>query len=120
MKTSELIGPALDWAVAKAEGPRSVAACYYDDDELPVVRDEADRQTWTPSTDWSQGGPIIEREKMQLTYSDGAEWGAYIWTGESFAGWGPTPLIAAMRCFCCSKLGDEIDIPEELCQQQKS
>jgi hypothetical protein len=28
--------------------------------------------------------------------------------------WGDTPLIAAMRCFVTSKLGDEIEIPEEL------
>lgn len=27
---------------------------------------------------------------------------------------GPTPLIAAMRCYVASKLGDEVDIPEEL------
>lgn len=27
---------------------------------------------------------------------------------------GPTPLIAAMRCFVASKLGDEVEIPEEL------
>jgi hypothetical protein len=27
---------------------------------------------------------------------------------------GPTLLIAAMRCFVASKLGDTIDIPEEL------
>jgi hypothetical protein len=27
---------------------------------------------------------------------------------------GPTPLIAAMRCYVASKLGDYIDIPEEL------
>ena len=29
-------------------------------------------------------------------------------------GAGPTPLIAAMRCFCCSKLGDEVEVPDEL------
>ena len=28
--------------------------------------------------------------------------------------YGPTPLIAAMRCYVASKLGDEIEIPEEL------
>ena len=28
--------------------------------------------------------------------------------------YGPTPLIAAMRCYCCAKLGDEVDIPDEL------
>ena len=27
---------------------------------------------------------------------------------------GPTPLIAAMRCYVASKLGDDVDIPEEL------
>jgi hypothetical protein len=29
-------------------------------------------------------------------------------------GVGPTPLVAAMRCYCASKLGDEVDVPEEL------
>lgn len=28
--------------------------------------------------------------------------------------YGPTPLIAAMRCYVASKLGDEVEIPEEL------
>jgi hypothetical protein len=27
---------------------------------------------------------------------------------------GHTPLIAAMRCYVASKLGEEIDVPEEL------
>ena len=30
---------------------------------------------------------------------------------------GPTPLIAAMRCFVASKLGDEVDVPDELIKQ---
>lgn len=29
-------------------------------------------------------------------------------------GYGPTPLIAAMRCFVASKLGDEVEVPDEL------
>jgi hypothetical protein len=28
--------------------------------------------------------------------------------------WGPTPLVAAMRCFVKSKCGDEIEVPKEL------
>jgi hypothetical protein len=28
--------------------------------------------------------------------------------------YGPTPLIAAMRCYVASRLGDEVDVPEEL------
>ena len=27
---------------------------------------------------------------------------------------GPNPLIAVMRCYVASKLGDEVNIPEEL------
>jgi len=30
---------------------------------------------------------------------------------------GDTPLIAAMRCYVASKLGDEVDVPEELLEQ---
>lgn len=33
---------------------------------------------------------------------------------ESECSYGPTPLIAAMRCYVASKLGDEVEIPEEL------
>ena len=109
IKTAELTGPALDWAVAKCEGPNSVATCYYVDNS-PVYLDEAPTPEWKPSTDWAQGGPIIEREGID-TYQSGL-WAAEI-DGEHRQE-GPTPLIAAMRCFVASKLGDEIEIPEEL------
>jgi hypothetical protein len=88
---------------------------------------------YSPSTDWSQGGPIIEREKIVLyiyTTSGGGssyrgwsankherqydeESGEYI-KGSDFFMIGDTPLIAAMRCYVASKLGNEVDIPEEL------
>lgn len=62
--------------------------------------------TYKPSTDWSQGGPIIEREKMGVFPThDG--WAAGMQSG-------PTPLIAAMRCYVANKLGDEVEIPKEL------
>jgi hypothetical protein len=32
----------------------------------------------------------------------------------SYSATGPTPLIAAMRCYALSKLGEEIEIPEDL------
>ena len=113
MKTSELQGAALDWAVAKCEG---VAL------DPNLLKDgHAVKFRFEPSTDWAQGGPIIEREwinvekrinEMDWTasvvyedYSDGFEW---------TEAKGDTPLIAAMRCYVALKLGDEIDIPEEL------
>jgi hypothetical protein len=112
MKTSELTGAALDWAVAKCE-EANIGDGYY----TGVVLSDGEFK-YSPSTDWSQGGPLIEREGMWL----------YQWNeqGEPDVGWGsedkdgnhvrtgPTPLIAAMRCYVASKLGDEVDVPEKL------
>lgn len=112
MKTSELTGDALDWAVAKCEGyewmnknmvhPRNGLPCGV----IPF------------STDWAQGGPIIEREICELTKcGEPAYWEARAGfegdRGHAVAT-GPTPLIAAMRCYVASKLGDEVEIPKEL------
>lgn len=71
---------------------------------------------YQPSTDWYQGGPIIEREQIatQFWTSEG-EWEALI-KGGFFASRGPSPLIAAMRCYVTSKLGEEVEVPNELCK----
>ena len=111
MKTSELTGTALDWAVCKAKGQYQCPV-----DEYTKVWMASRRY----STDWAQGGPIIEREGINLSHNTFhyTRWEA--WTpapeqerGEAVA-LGPTPLIAAMRCYVASKLGDEVEIPEEL------
>ena len=108
MKTSELIGTALDWAVAKCEGYAGIA-----------LQERSSSDWYSPSTDWAQGGPIIEREEINLdNYAKNPKWSA--WTpapdresGEAQA-YGPTPLIAAMRCYVASKLGDDVTLPPEL------
>jgi hypothetical protein len=107
MKTSELTGLALDWAVAKCEGRQ----------EPEVVNNFAVAwYTWPNthySTDWAQGGPIIEREGIHTGQGMDGLW--YANKGISkYHQFGRTPLIAAMRCYVASKLGDDIDIPEEL------
>ena len=100
MKTAELTGAALDWAVAKCEGE-------------PV---------YSYSTNWIFGGPIIEREGLCVgtrytsdqIYVDGD---VLCWARTPAGGYlkyGGTPLIAAMRCYVASTLGDEVDVPEEL------
>lgn len=97
IKTSELIGPALDWAVMNAlnfGNPWKSIPSY--------------------STDWSQGGPVIE----QMThYTMGMDVnGRYYcrdWTSNRTRT-ADNILVAAMRCYVASKLGDEIEIPEEL------
>jgi hypothetical protein len=93
---ASLEGAALDWAVTLAEYPNT---------EQDVWRNF--RSECHYSTDWAQGGPIIEREKIELTH-DGFEWWARIWADEDYEG--PTPLIAAMRCYVASKLGDEVKL----------
>jgi len=102
MKTSELTGAALDWAVHQAwcEG-----ACH--DEPYPHY-----------STNWSQGGPIIEREGVSLIRQTPDRWVSEYSNGcdrfDHARSHGPTPLIAACRCYVASKLGDTVDIPEEL------
>lgn len=128
IKTSELTGAALNWAVAQCDNRRigfnhggglEVRGRTEDGAELPEAWDLW--MPWYPSTDWSQGGPIIEREDISLVRFEHrweATIGAYSQeidhTCNGYAPYGPTPLIAAMRCYVASKLGDEVDIPEEL------
>jgi hypothetical protein len=110
MKTSELTGAALDWAVAKCEiYPMGI---WYDEDELPMVRED-ETSEYKPSTNWTQGGAIIEREMIELVPVSGALWEAYK-RNQHIPNDGTTPLEAAMRCYVASKLGDEIEVPEEL------
>lgn len=106
VETKNLTGPALDWAVAFALGASWTAwrfVEYHSDGEMHY------------STSWLHGGPIIERERISISPEENG-WSANICApryGLSL-GFGPTPLIAAMRCFVASRLGDEVEIPEEL------
>ena len=120
MKTSELTGPALDWAVAKCEGIELENGCYNRllvDGRMSKGQEMLVR--FNPSTDWSQGGPIIEREGISIVLDWDVvgefSWGATRIEGPAVSSeQGPTPLIAAMRCYVASKLGDEVEIPDGL------
>ena len=120
MKTFDLIGIALNWAVSQAED------LDYEWDNFGVFEEKTERYndleyavSYEPSTNWTQGGPIIERERITLINNEPTTtWIASV-PGTEFTKcrvleYGHTPLIAAMRCFVASKLGDEIDIPENL------
>lgn len=112
-KTAGLTGAALDWAVIYAQ-------CLEATEGKPILaRDLADialrNGATSATTDWSKGGPIIERDGITLrSCIDGAAWDAELAYEETILASGPTPLIAAMRCFVASKLGDEVDVPKEL------
>ena len=115
IKTSELTGAALILAVQQCEASRK----------------DIDFAWWTeeydPTTNWAQGGPIIEREGIDVHRVNAEMWSAKLWVNNSGMAKnpaqrfkhniqtdGPTPLIAAMRCYVASKQGDTIDVPEEL------
>lgn len=130
MKASELTGAALDWAVAKAMGREDPiyrfapepgdkdweeGAAY---SKLFYISGPDKQGPYSPSTSWAQGGPIIGREPIDIFHMEREPpvFEAEIQTGpcKRAKGRGPTHLIAAMRCFVASKLGDEIELPEEL------
>ena len=119
MKTCVLNGPKLDWAVAKALNIEVLVFAG----RYVVLKPEGQVyscEVFAPSTNWAQGGPITERE------------GIYIWPDATNTGYlaftraagklqhrcaGPTPLVAAMRCFVAMKLGEEVEIHENLFSQ---
>jgi len=115
VNVAQLIGPALDWAVAKAEGMiEDVCTWLYE----ATVEEVADSDGWRPSTKWGQGGPIMEKAQISVLcepsalYPDDARWKAAVpASDEPVYYYGPTPMIAAMRCVVASKLGDEVELP---------
>ena len=117
IKVSDLAGDALDWAVATCEARN--------------VMNERGFVSWpyltgySPSTNWALGGPIIEREMIQLTphcminplHGWAAAFRSFDEDDDVYALHrmrGKTPLLAGMRCYVASKLGDKIEIPEGL------
>ncbi len=120
IKTSELADAALDWAVAKCEGYE----CEFGDEvsgpwlvpQEEYLHDKKPLASFRPSTNWAYGGPIIERERVSIR-----QWTnvpiVHAYMPQDDAPWASddvSPLIAAMRCYVASKLGDEVDVPDEL------
>lgn len=120
MKTSELTGQTLNITVHNLLHP-----------EEPI-KEGCSAPPY--AYDWSFGGPIIDSEKIATSYDsdwvydpatvdpddepdNGDRW--YAEMRESSHGfvsaYGPTLLVAAMRCFVASQLGDEVEVPDALC-----
>lgn len=127
LKASDLAGAALDWAVATCEG-------------VPLVKNPFGANyspgywvhfggivggdyrkcggKYSPSTNWAQGGPIVDAQRLKLTprFPHHPDWEAEFRfpAGGGANAFGPTPLIAAMRCYVISRLGQEVEEPEGL------
>ena len=121
VQTAELTGAALDWAVAVCKN----LEIHPPQKDMKIAVRNVEWEPWwvfTPTSNWAQGGPIIERGEIGIKRRSpcmkGEEWEASPSITAKGAGgrWGvgPTPLVAAMRCYVISKMGEAIDLPNEL------
>ncbi len=124
VKVSELSGYALDWAVGKrAEGLKITTLGSGHTHGIWLVSGESwytNYKAYHPSTEWEQGGPIIERirglyVKHWIESSYDTRYEVHIHNSEEDSiGFGETLLIASMRCYIASRLGDTVSVPVEL------
>lgn len=121
IKTSDLIGASLDWAVME---------CYRSTFQMATEpkpwRGGIDTfgpgngykypswgaKKYNPSTNWELGGPIIDSLKPHFTIVPDNRGGGVIADTPAALLKGPTYLVAAMRCFVATNLGDEVEVPD--------
>lgn len=132
IKTTELTGAALDWAVAKAVKPDSDSGEVTQKTvvrngeviiECQIYGDPLSLTLWRPSRAWAQGGPLIEQRRIVV-------WHGTIYRSHDDASrdcaakhhgmlepeaYGATYLEAACRAIVAAKLGETVNIPDELC-----
>ena len=126
VKVKEATNVQLDWMVAKCEGALyPLGNVVLDRKQLLITIggniEEDEFMMFRPSTDWSQGGPIIEQKQIYIhPTGDANKWESYVWNADpgiehfAFKQFGST-LVAAMRCYVASELGDEVEVPDSLC-----
>lgn len=110
IKVSEAQGPVLNWLVAKCAGHSAYKK------HTGLYAKGTGKLNY--STEWSQGGPLMERDLICVVKWDDNTRQFHAECHKPYANpaptSGPTQLIAAMRCYVVSKLGDEVEVPEEL------
>ena len=136
VETSYLKGPQLSWAVAKA-----LKYEVHITEKSGAPRREVLLKglsvPFHPWGDWAVGGGIVESHRITIlhTNSTPSHWYAILAPsqptrevygrrdqsrGEAYivsprhGEYGPTPLIAAMRCLVSRLLGPAVEVPEEL------
>jgi len=115
IKVSEATNRQLDWLVAVCEG-RAPSLHEYSKGggEWFILMQTGVYRTVCAFTDSAaQMWPVIEREKISTLACD-RDWEAQSRTVPLVAVEGPTSLIAAARCYVVSKLGEEVEVPDEL------
>jgi Protein of unknown function (DUF2591) len=110
IKTTELIRATLDWAVAKCNG--------YSGEPWQWVEEYTNLEGPHYSTDWAHGGPLMERERLDGFWNpETSKWSIAGWDDRGRSEviqWHESLLVAAMRCYVTSRMGDEVEVPDEL------
>lgn len=132
VKTSELIGPALDWAVAKAIGyqvvevppdfhgnnagevlaPAGLIESGYRWPNVGRVHPAAFCKNW--SVDWEHGGPLFDLYCSALNKSESGWWAL---AGKRI-GEGETAMVAICRAIVATKFGEVAQVPAELVEEK--
>lgn len=127
VKTQDLSGAALDWAVAQVDGVKTIMMAPRKDQpkepfalfgSLALTIGGEDQSSYAPSTCWHCGGPLIEAYKLDLgapLENKNGPWNANTEWGHPLGYQGDTPLIAACRAIVASHFGDTVSVPKELC-----
>lgn len=128
IKVSEATPVQLDWLVAKCKGTEIdcfVAGNLWVWETDPLTGERERAVLFRPTRNWAQGGPIKEKHEicsgykhqLDTDYVPQIDPATRCWARTTAGGhltYGPTELIATMRCYLTSKLGDEAEVPEEL------
>jgi hypothetical protein len=120
VKTADLSGEALGWAVGKAEGlevllappeygnPWRVFARY-----RATVTERTER--FNPWEDWALGGPLIDKYEADFQWARPGMLRAFVSVGQSVGmARAETHLLASGRAIVAAKLGDTVQVPKEL------
>lgn len=127
VKTADLTGRALDYAVAMSEGATNLrfdtVSCWWftlNGMDRVLSNGWSEKRNYCPSTDWRYGGPLIDglngfELKVWTQSRPDLKCEAHIHNLDGdWIAFGHTPLIAAMRCLVASKLGGTVEVPKEL------
>ena len=135
IKTEDLTGAALDWAVAKAiqlpvyqygEGWPGNHAVNEESLRRPIVTVDlagrmllegpktSENKEWAPSTDWAQSGPLVDKYLYCVPTYD-SRFDSWFANEQTPAEYGKqTFLQALLRAIVKLGVGDKVDIPEGL------
>lgn len=121
VKTSELTGVALDWAVAQATGANARIHTFEGNGAVQIVSDIDEPHllaTYSPTNSWNQCGPFIDRFNVWLSDDDGIFHASCEPHMDGAIKGGPNQKVAICRAVVAAKLGDEVELPSELFRQE--